>query len=252
MIIGSMNHPGNDLIKEIKWISDNFDFLDLTLELPKAHPDKINVEVVKALIEKKELPVIGHTAWYLPIGSPFSELRMYALKELDKCAAVFEELGVRKMNVHMDNSMAILKEENIIKFNIWSLRRLISIGRHHNIDIMVENTPGIFSQPRVMEAVFRKVPKLLLHLDIGHANIGGNAQLMLKKFSKRLVHIHISDNHGRSDEHLALGKGSINWSAMLGAVKKAGYDDTITLEVFTSPKERLNDKPKLRKLWDKL
>jgi sugar phosphate isomerase/epimerase len=67
-----------------------------------------------------------------------------------------------------------------------------------------------------------------------------------------LTHVHISGNHGKHDEHLTISKGNINWNLMLSAVKKAGYDGTISLEVFTSPKERLSDKPKLRKIWDSL
>ncbi len=29
---------------------------------------------------------------------------------------------------------------------------------------------------------------------------------------KKASHIHIHDNHGMSDEHLALGDGTINWN----------------------------------------
>ena len=254
MIIGSLNNPSNDLIKEIKWISTNFDFLDLTLELPKAHPDKINVKAVKALIDKRKLPVVGHTAWYLPIGSPFKELRMYALEELEKCAVVFQKLGAEKFNVHFDNSISMIKEKYIIDANIWSLRRLVSIGRKHDLKIMVENTPGFFSKPTVLNKIFKKVPRLLLHLDIAHANIAPKNQtpMILKTLSKKLTHIHISGNHGKHDEHLPIEKGNIKWPEMLKVVKKTGYNDTISLEVFTSPKARVEDIQKLRKIWNSI
>lgn len=251
MLIGSMNNPKNNPIKEIKWIKKNFDFLDLTLELPKSYPDKINIKKLKNLIDG--FPTVGHTAWYLPIGSPFKELRLYALSELEKCAVIFEQLGVEKMNVHFD-SLPVIKEKYTIEFNIWSLRKLIKLGKKRGIKIMAENVPGLFSNPKVIGYVFKKVPKLLLHLDIAHANIAPKNQtpVILKKLSKRLTHVHISGNHGQKDEHLAMGKGNINWNLMLGAVKKADYDGTITLEVFTSPVTRLADKPKLRKMWDNL
>lgn len=254
MLIGSLNNPANDLLKEIKWVSKNFDFLDLTLELPKAHPDNIHVKAVKALFDEKKLPVVGHTAWYLPIGSPFKELRMYALRELEKCAVVFEALGVEKMNVHFDNSISLLKDKYIIEFNIWTLRRLVSIAKKYGLKVMAENIPGMFSQPKVLNQVFRKVPQLFLHLDIAHANIAPKNQtpMILKRLSKRLTHMHVSGNHGKHDEHLPIEKGNISWIKMLGIVKAAGYDGTISLEVFTSLKDRLKDKQKLRKLWDDL
>lgn len=252
MLIGAMNNPNANLLKEVKRVVRDFDFLDLTLEMPKAKPEKVNVNILKKTIGKT--PVVGHTAWYLPIGSPFKELRIYALDELEKAAETFEKLSVKTFNVHFDTSLGIIDNEHMIDFNLWSLKRLVSTARKHGLNIMAENTPGLFSNPSVLERVFKKVPKLYLHLDVGHANIGqkNTTPQLVKRFSKRIEHIHISDNHGKEDEHLPLGKGSINWNAMLGAIKKSGYDKTITLEVFTSARDCLVDKSKLRKIWDKV
>lgn len=252
MLIGSMNNPNNNLLKEIKWIAKNFDFLDLALELPKTHPEKISIKDVKAVLGKT--PVVGHTAWYLPIGSPFKELRIYALDELEKSAVAFEKLGVKTFNVHFDTSLGIIDYNSMIKFNMLSLKRLVPIARRHNLNIMAENTPGLFSNPDVLEKVFKKIPKLYLNLDVAHANVGqkNTTPQLVKRFSKRITHIHISDNRGKEDEHLPLGRGSMNWTALLGIIKKSGYDGTITLEVFTSAKDRLADKSKLRNMWNNL
>lgn|SRR3989338_1019156 len=261
MLIGSLNNPRNNVLTEAKWVLKNFDFLDLTLEMPKSHPGAIKIKPLKVIIDKSEKPVVGHTAWYLPIGSPFKEFRVYALSELEKCASVLEKLGASKMNVHFDSSVSILKDKYIIEFNIWTLKKLVSIGKKYSMEIMAENTPGLFSNPVVLQHVFRKVPGLLLHLDIAHANIAtshgtkrhseaNQTPDILKKLSNKMAHIHVSGNHGKHDEHLPIGKGNINWNAMLGAVKRVGYDSTISLEVFTSPKDRLADIPKLRKIWD--
>ena len=252
MLIGSMNNPNNNLLKEVKRVVRDFDFLDLTLEMPKARPEKVNIRALKVAIGKT--PVVGHTAWYLPIGSPFKELRVYALDELEKGAEAFEKLGVKTFNVHFDTSLGIIDNEHMIEFNLWSLKRLVSIARKRGLDLMAENTPGLFSNPNVLEKVFKKLPKLYLHLDVAHANIGqkNTTPELVKRFSKRIKHIHISDNHGKEDEHLPLGKGSIDWNAMLSAVKKTGFDKTITLEVFTNTKDLLIDKSKLRKMWDKI
>jgi len=42
-------------------------------------------------------------------------------------------------------------------------------------------------------------------IDIGHANTVGKVPEFLP-FLKRAAHLHVHDNHGVSDEHLALGK----------------------------------------------
>ena len=252
MLIGSLNNPKNDLIKEAKWVLKNFDFLDLTLELPKAYPDKIKVKPLQQLIEKSEKPVVGHTAWYLPIGSPLKEIRLFALEELEKCMDLLEKLDVDRMNVHPDSSLPI-KDEYQLKFNVWSLKRLVSAGRKRNIRTMLENTPGLFSSPQALKEIFAAVPRLFLHLDIAHASIGkDNSTALIKEFSKKIIHVHLSDNRLASDDHLPLGRGRIDWKSRISALKRSGYNDTISLEIFTSPEDRLKDKPKLRKAWDSL
>lgn len=65
MKIGVMNYPKNDLVKEIKWISENgFDFIDLTIEPLKAY--KIDVKKIKKALKNFNLEAIGHTNPFLP------------------------------------------------------------------------------------------------------------------------------------------------------------------------------------------
>jgi len=91
MKIGFPNNPRKDLLKEIEWIGKNgFDFVDLFLEEDKATPEKINVEKVKKLLRKYNLGVVGHTAWYLPIGSPIKTLREASVKEIVRYFEVFQ------------------------------------------------------------------------------------------------------------------------------------------------------------------
>ena len=47
-------------------------------------------------------------------------------------------------------------------------------------------------------------------IDIGHAHTVGRVREFLP-FLPRASHLHIHDNHGASDEHLAIGAGTIDW-----------------------------------------
>lgn len=247
-----MNNPRNDVIKEVYWIRKNFDFIDLTLEMPKLLPEMINKKSLRNALQ--EFRIIGHTGPYLTIGSPFEELRMYALNEHIRCMKMFSYLGVEYVNVHLDTSMPMKRERHTVDFNIWTLKKVVAAGRKYGVKVMVENMPGLFSRPSVLAAVFRKVPNLYFHLDVGHANIGGESQTpaLVKKFAKKLAHIHISDNNGKEDQHLALGRGKIKWKNELKIIKDSGYDNTITLEVFSGRKDLMNSKAKLRKMWNEL
>ena len=73
MQIGVMNHPAQEPIAEIEWIGQNgFDFVDFTLEPPAADPDQIDPDAIRDALDRHKLGVVAHTAWFLPLGSPFT------------------------------------------------------------------------------------------------------------------------------------------------------------------------------------
>jgi sugar phosphate isomerase/epimerase len=92
-------------------------------------------------------------------------------------------------------------------------------------------------------------------LDTGHANIddrrGRRLKSMVERFGRRIGHLHISDNQGRIDDHLAVGQGTINFADLVRRLKKAGYDDTVTLEVFDPNRRMLvSSRERIRALFD--
>jgi sugar phosphate isomerase/epimerase len=86
-------------------------------------------------------------------------------------------------------------------------------------------------------------PHLSLALDIGHANIdcqdGRRGLNFVGQFGQRIGHLHISDNHGKKDDHLPLGEGNIRFPEIISALKQSGYNDTVTLEVFSEDRNKL-------------
>ena len=70
MRIGAMNHPGRDVVGELRWMAEmRLDFVDLTLEPPMACSSVINVKEVGNVLRDLGLTVVGHTAYYLPFCS---------------------------------------------------------------------------------------------------------------------------------------------------------------------------------------
>src|SRR5919202_2992851 len=101
MLIGAMNHPQRDVIQEIRWIAEmQLDFVDLTLEPPAAAAWRIDPARVRRALDEHGLDIVGHTAYYLPLGSPFAAVRQAAVAELRRCIQVFAEIGAWWMNIH--------------------------------------------------------------------------------------------------------------------------------------------------------
>lgn len=58
-----------------------------------------------------------------------------------------------------------------------------------------------------------------LTFDIGHANTVGKIEDFTKLLDKFIVDVHLHDNNGREDEHLPIGKGSIDFVGLFKRMK---------------------------------
>lgn len=256
MLIGAMNHPGRPVAGEIEWMAAmGLDFIDLTLEPPLAAVWKVDAAAVRALLDKRGLEVVGHTAYYLPLASPFESLRRAAVEEAKRCIEVFGQLGVAWMNLHPDGHVPLHDFEYMVERNVESLRELLATGRNEGVGLMLENLPGELSTVPRLGRLLDPLPELGLHLDIGHANLmvpANTTEAILEAFGDRLRHVHLHDNKGGAlDLHLPLGTGTLDVARCVRALKASGYDGTITLEVFSADHQYLaHSRDVLRRLWE--
>lgn len=256
MLIGAMNHPGRPLEAELRWMAElGLEFVDLTLEPPCVASWQVEPAKLKGLLAEHGFArVVGHTAYYLPIGSSFRRLRDTAIGELKRCADVFAAIGARWMNVHPDAHAPFYEEAPIVERNVASLRALIEHVHGSGIGIMVENVPGRFNTAAQLAGLLDPLPELGLHLDIGHCNLGverNTTEEILERFARRVAHVHLHDNRGgHADLHLALGMGNLDVPRYVRALRRSGYDDTITLEVFSADPHFLeHSRDRLREWW---
>lgn len=255
MLIGAMNHPQRDLYEEIAWMADlGLGFLDLTLEPPCSPSWKVEPDRIRRALEEVGFTAVGHTAYYLPIGSPIEELRRGAVAELKRCLKVFGEVGAKWMNIHPNRYAPFHPREFSVQKNLESLRELQETSDTTGVGLMVENLPGDWNTAEQLADLLDPMPELGLHLDIGHSNIRverNTCPEILARFGDRLKHVHLHDNKGRKDDHLPLGTGTIDVAEQVRALKAAGYDGTITLEVFANDPAYLSySRDVLRSIWD--
>jgi len=255
MLIGAMNHPGNDLADEIDWIGKaGFDFIDLTLEPPGAASWEIDATAVRHLLDSHKLRVVGHTPPYLPIASPFETLRQGAIVEFRRCLEVFQTLQASWMNLH-PSTVPMHKRGFSVERNLASLNDLLPISRQTGVGLMIENVPGAFNTAAQVGELLDPLPDVGLHLDIGHCNLMNavnTEQEIMDSYGARLKHVHLHDNRGGDlDLHLPLGSGNINIEEALRILKHSGYDGTITLEIFAGDiNQLLRSRDVLTRTWE--
>lgn len=261
MLIGAMNHPVEDVLHEIQWMAEmGLDFIDLTLEPPGAASWRVNPGAIREALGRHHLQVVGHTAFYLPVGSPIKNLREAAVDELKRCLEVFSILQVKWMNVHPDRQWLMHDRKSIIDLNIQTLSEVMTAGRRLGVGLMIENIPVHFNNADQLGDLLDPLPDLGLHLDIGHSNLQlspdqeNSAPEIIARYGSRLRHVHLHDNKGGgADLHLPLGTGTLKLEEQIRCLKKSGYDGTITLEVFAPDRHYLSySRDVLRKLWDSI
>jgi sugar phosphate isomerase/epimerase len=247
-----MNHPGRSVAKEIHRIAeDGFDFVDLTLEPPAAWPP--DGREIGRLIGDLGLTAVGHTAWYLPFASPFADIATLAREHFKRALDVFSDAGVELANVHPDPRVPLSAADRVRTRNAEVVAALAEDASSRGIRLMVENIDRLFADVDEMRVLLDAAPAAGFHLDVGHANLrlgagqSNRTAALLDAFSDRLVHVHVSDNRGGVDDlHLPLGAGAIDWRGAIKALRGAGYDGTVTLEVFSREREHLRVS---RRLW---
>ncbi|MEM2971159.1 MAG: sugar phosphate isomerase/epimerase family protein [Candidatus Bathyarchaeia archaeon] len=128
--------------------------------------------------------------------------------------------------------------------NLKSIGQLLKIAEDYSVKIAIENVPEPY--PFLMKNVeqFTKFyneidAEIGLVLDVGHANLNGQTALFIKTFSNKIVHIHAHDNNGRSDQHLGIGYGTINWKSFGDMLKDIGYDKVVVVESVEHVKESI-------------
>lgn len=253
MKLGIMNDPRLDACDEARWAAQNgFEFLDLTVEGPGATLEQIDTPLLRTILNDAGMDIIGHTAWYLPFASPVPRLRQAAIESVVETFDMFTELGAQWVNVHIGRGLRIFDHQDTLKWNSESFAALAERAEPYGLGIMIEHIPDPEMKISDLRAIMNADNRLGFHLDVGHAYVGGDKlEGLLKTFKSRLVHVHLSDNWYRTDDHLPLGVGRIDWPRAISLIQETGYDSTITLEVFSPDRDYLLlSARKVREWWE--
>jgi sugar phosphate isomerase/epimerase len=253
MLVGAMNNPALPLEAELERIARvGFEFVDLTLGPPSAWP--VDAKRLERLVRDAGLPVVGHTAYYLPIASAFPKLRAEAHALFLQAVDVFAALDAAVVNVHPDPMTKLFARDEVIYRNADAVAELAEAAAERGLRLMVENLPT-FGRAKELEPIFAAAESAAFHLDVGHAHLNragdepNRTEELLAAFGDRLAHVHVSDNFGLDDLHLPLGTGTIDWPSIVAALERIRWDGTVTLEIFTSQRSYLEASKRLWLEW---
>lgn len=89
-------------------------------------------------------------------------------------------------------------------------------------------------------------PFVQVCMDVGHSNYLGHQVMDDYRLLKgRIALFHLHDNNGLKDQHYAPGKGTVDFGALSGALRKDGYDLPMLVEVHADP-----DPERYARIWE--
>ncbi len=115
----------------------------------------------------------------------------------------------------------------------------------------------------MMENVFDETPEILKHIfqglysqnfkfcfDVGHAHCFGRSSLevWIEALGPYLGQLHLHDNKGRTDDHMAIGSGEVEFRELFSILKRKNMRPIVTLEAHQESWV-LESLETLKKIW---
>ncbi|MBN2126096.1 MAG: sugar phosphate isomerase/epimerase [Deltaproteobacteria bacterium] len=265
MRYGAMNSPLRPVMDEIREIARlGFDVFELTMDAPRAHYGLIERERedISRVLKECGLGLVCHLPTFVYTADLTEGIREASLRETLESLRVAGDLQALKVVLHPSiiGGLGTLVMEKSRGYALESLESIVREADRRGIVLCLENLmprSRALVEPEDFEAPFRMFPSLKMTLDTGHSHLGQGGirrtLAFIERFGERIGHIHMSDNFGREDDHLPIGAGIIDYPEIVKAIKTTGYDDTLTLEVFSRDRDYLKiSREKLAKLFETL
>jgi len=241
MKFGHATHPRRDIVPEIDWAAEHgFDFVELFLEPDEGAIERVDAAAIRAALDRCALGTMGHLACYLPIGSPLVQLRRAAGEIAIEYLRVFSELAVPAVTIHANWPSGMFTVDEGLAWQHETLNTVLDACRDLGVQLLYEPVTTAADDPEILWELFDAFPDLMCNLDTGHANLCGREPPdMIRALGPRIAHMHVHDNNGNSDLHLPPGTGNIDWEETFAALREAGYNGTMTLEIFSRDRDYL-------------
>lgn len=249
MLYGAMNSPIQPLLAEIESIGGmGFDFVELTMDAPLAHHTLVEAQrhaIVDAL-GRFPLGLVCHLPTFISTADLTESIRRASLEEVMVSLEVAAALQPVKVVLHPGSIAGLgrLVRNTAEKYAMESLEIIVERAHGLGLCLCIENMfPGNqwLVGPEDFVGILAKFPTLNLTLDTGHAHLrdpeDSRFLRFVHMFPDRIGHIHASDNFGTEDSHLPIGAGTVDFPRITAALKAIGYNDTVTLEVFSRDRD---------------
>lgn len=125
----------------------------------------------------------------------------------------------------------------LVPEKVWGLQKealreigacAYNLSMRANLENMGGSREFLGRLPEEIQGMVEGIEGIGITCDLGHAHTIGKVKEFLH-FLPAVDHLHLHDNHGEYDEHLALGDGTINWENA-GKIVREQYRGIVVVE----------------------
>lgn len=205
--------------------------------LPDVLDDDTKIAQIISEYKKYKLPEFTtmHGAFFdvIPFSAD-SKIREISKKRISRSISIAKKLGAKAVIFHTNynpflNSKCYIDEWIAKNVEYWSE----VLEKNPDINIYLENM--FDTSPDIMVRISEELCKYENYgvcFDYAHASLSKvNAKEWAKCLGKYIKHVHINDNDGISDLHLAWGDGNLDRQMFYDCYTKYFEDATVLIEV---------------------
>ena len=224
-----------------------YDYVELWGGRPHAYAPDLkagDINIVKALIDKYEMPVAGYTPehnaypYNYMIGTEAQ--REDAVAYLKTCIEMGAALGAKFVMTSPANGGYLATYDELWPRLIKTVRELADYAAKYEICLVVEPlTPyesNFFTRANDLVELFKRIdnPYLIGMCDVVPPYVQHESIMAyFDKLGDKMQHMHIIDGEGGTDSHIMPGEGSMPLNEMFYELKRIGYEGTATIELVT-------------------
>ncbi len=176
---------------------------------------------------------------HAPMGAPVAEDNSAFIRDNMVCIEACNALGIENLVIHSGYRAGLTKQA-CFEQNKAFFMPLLACAEKNNVNILVENFNKMYDENLywidnandLFEFLaFVNHPRCLAVWDTGHGNMQEMPQHEALKILKKYVRaLHVQDNMGNSDAHLAPFFGTTNLDSLMHGLSDIGYNGYFTFE----------------------
>jgi sugar phosphate isomerase/epimerase len=172
-------------------------------------------------------------------GALDNKIRQASLERLKQVFQLAPYFHPFKIVCHpsYDNRYYVSCDEEWLEASAATWLELIALAREAETIIALENVYE--KEPSILRRLFERLDSdyICFCFDTGHFNVFSRTPLnvWLSELGQYLGHLHLHDNHGRSDEHLPVGCGNFPFAELFEILQDIKARPLITLEAHAQP-----------------